>query len=483
MVVLAGSAWAQAGRPETRRAAAEPSPRTSSAATSILDLEGRTSPRYVSPDLLETVVDPETYVLGPQDLLVVQLILGESRVEQLPVLPEGVVIVPNVGAVHAAGLTLAAFRKRLQNAVGERYRSFELYCHLAKPRQFRVYVTGEVREPGVLAARASDRVSDAIERAGGLAEGGSKRDIEVRDAAGQLIARADLAAFERRGRLDANPFLAAGNVLFVASRRRSVQIEGAVASPGDYEWKPGESLEDVLALAGGLLPVADRTRVSVERVGDGGRSRVEVIGLDADLRDAADVRRIVVHSHLVGQPRVFVVGPDGVQRTSSLQAGETLRDLVLRVGTLTPDADWNHAELATRSATGQPERLRVDIPRVLAGEGDRPLQDGDLLAVSRLPDFVYVSGFVSRPGRFPYRADWSASDYIGEAGGPAAGGSTGNVRIYDAAGRVRDADRKSALQRGETLYLDRSFTGKASSALGLVANLSALVISIVALNR
>jgi len=484
-LVVAPAGWTQNSRTESARVPAPGAAGDARASSTspTFDLENRTLPRYASPDLVEASVDPATYILGPQDILALQIILSETRTEQVPVLPEGVVMVPNVGAVPAAGLTLTAFRQRLHAAVAERYRSFEVNCYLAKARQFRVYVTGEVREPGVLAARATDRVSDVVERAGGLGERGSERAIEVRDLQGNVLAHADLAAFRRRGRLDSNPTLAAGNVVFVAARNRTVTVEGAVASPGDYEWVPADDIADVIELAGGLLPTADRSQVSVERVRAEGDARTDVVDLDAGGHPAADVRRIVVNSTLVGQRRVFVVTPEGEQRALGLGAGESLRDLARRVGSMARDADWSHAELSSRDASGRPERVAVDLPRVLNGEGDRPLQDGDVLSVPRLRDYVYVSGFVSRPGRYPYRSDWTVNDYIGEAGGPASGGSTGSVRIYDDGGKSRGADRKSPLQRGETLYLDRSFVSKASSALGLVANLSALVISIVALNR
>jgi len=482
-LLMVSPLWSQTPRSESTRIPSKTeNARPAAGSLPTLD-ESRTPVRYLSPDLVETVVDPETYILGPQDILAVQIVLGETRNEQLPVLPEGVVLVPHVGPVPAAGTTLAAFRKRLHAAVSERYRSFELNCYLARARQFRVYVTGEVAEPGVLAARATDRVSDVVERAGGLVVGGSERDIEVRDAHGKVLARADLTAFRRRGRLDANPTVDAGQVVYVAPLQRRVQVEGAVASPGAYEWKPGDTLDTVLDLAGGLLANADRTQVSVERVDPAGNASVQVVDLGAGPHDAVDVRRIVVNSNLLGQRRVFVVTPEGEKRTLALGPGETLRDLALRIGSASPEADWTSAELSTRDSAGHSERVTVDIPRVLRGEGDRPLQDGDILAVPRLPDHVYVSGYVTRPGRYPYHADWSIGDYIGEAGGTSPGGSSGEVRIYDTAGKTRSGDRESLLQRGETLYVDRSFTGKASSLLGLAVNLSAVVISIVVLGR
>ena len=145
-LLMVAPGWSQTSRTESARIPSstdKTTPPSAGALPTASDLENRAPARYMSPDLVETVVDPETYILGPQDILAVQIILGETRHEQLPVRPEGVVLVPNIGAVKAAGSTLAVFRKRLHAAVAERYRSFELNCYLARARQFRVDVTGE----------------------------------------------------------------------------------------------------------------------------------------------------------------------------------------------------------------------------------------------------------------------------------------------------------------------------------------------------
>jgi protein involved in polysaccharide export with SLBB domain len=128
-------------------------------------------------------------------------------------------------------------------------------------------------------------------------------------------------------------------------------------------------------------------------------------------------------------------------------------------------------------------QIAVDLVAALAGAGDRVMQDGDVLSVPPVKDYVYVSGYVARPGRYAYRGDWTVNDYVGEAGGPSAGGSRDRAVIMDNDGNRRGGDRKSAVERGETVYLDRSTGGKASSTLGILANLSALIISIVALSR
>lgn len=437
--------------------------------------------RYFSVEALEIAIDPATYVLGPHDVLAFMLQLGEMRLERLPVLPEGVVLVPGVGPVPAAGRTLQEFRETLRRALAQRYRDFEVHCYLAEARQFRVSVIGEVREPGSLVARSYERVSEVIERAGGFTDAASRRTIELRDALGNVQAQVDLDAYYRRGEVGANPRLAAGQVVFVPVKRRAVEVSGAVAKPGSYELLPGESLRALLDVAGGPLPQAALASVSVDRIDALGGVRVEVVDLTTQATSAVDVVRVTVPSTLLGKGRVFVTLPDGRRETLYLSAGETVRTLVPRVIQIDPNASRRDATLVSYDSTGARRERRFDMARVLAGQDDAPVHDGDAFALPPVPDQVYVSGLVARPGRFTYRADWAVNEYIGEAGGTAPGGNRDHVTIVAADGETRSAERNSSVGRGETIHVNRSTSSKFAMALGIITSVSALVVSVVAL--
>jgi protein involved in polysaccharide export with SLBB domain len=447
------------------------------------DFEANQRARYTSPDLLESVVDPNVYVLGPGDLLAVMLVVGETRSEQLPVLPEGVVLVPHIGPVPAAGKTLSAFREALRGAVAKRYRDFELHCYLVRQRQFRVYVTGEVKAPGFIAARATERVSDVVERAGGFSDLGSRREIELRDAEGKRVGRVDLARFLGTGDIDANPVVSAGQVVMVPARGRVASVQGEVRAPGNVEVREGDTVLDLLLLAGGPTAVADLANVAVEHTDSSGKVWIETCDLRAQSPPASDVTRATVFSHQFGQRRVFFIAPDDRQQTFYVGDDETLAGLVRRVGALPPDANLGGGQLATRDSNGVAIQVPVDLRSVMAGEQDRALQDGDVLSVPSVKGYVYVSGHVTRPGRYAYRAEWTVNDYLGEAGGPAPSGTRDRVTLLASDGKQRDGDRRTPVRRGETVYVDRSVGSKAGVLLGTLISLSALAISVVALTK
>ena len=126
--------------------------------------EGKPGIPFSELPILEKAIDPDRYVLGPFDALGVTIMGPDSRTYTLNVLPEGDVLIPGVGPVHADGLTLTEFRRALAAKVDMYFRNIELYCYLETPALFRVFVTGEVANPGVVAVSGVERVTDAIGR-------------------------------------------------------------------------------------------------------------------------------------------------------------------------------------------------------------------------------------------------------------------------------------------------------------------------------
>ncbi len=128
-----------------------------------------------------------------------------------------------------------------------------------------VIVAGEVRYPGVYSLRTkSDRLSDVIDRAGGLtnqayAEG--IRFVRQQNQVGRI--NVDLARALHDTASSANVTLQPGDSINVPEYQPSVKVSGAVNSPGSVLWRRGANLEYYLSAAGGFAPHADKGAVSV----------------------------------------------------------------------------------------------------------------------------------------------------------------------------------------------------------------------------
>lgn len=209
------------------------------------------------------VIDPTKYLLGPGDMLEVDLWGRVARVIPLEVSPEGKVFLPGRGPLDVGGRTLEFARERILRGIAESYVGVNADVRLVRLRTFKVYLAGVVKQAGALEVTPATRASEAVSHVG-LGDGASRRNIEVRHLAGG-VARLDLDSFENLGRQESDPLLEDGDVILVPKSQQFVDILGAVPYGGRFELAPGDSLSTLLKLAGGLLPAASPERAFMVR--------------------------------------------------------------------------------------------------------------------------------------------------------------------------------------------------------------------------
>lgn len=128
-----------------------------------------------------------------------------------------------------------------------------------------VTIEGEVAFPGPYALRTKDeRVSDLVERAGGLlpnAYAGGARFFRTFGDAGRVNLDLDRVLSARRSSHDI--VLQPGDSLFVPEYLPTVRVNGAVIQPTSVLYREGAGLDYYLANAGGVTSMADGSRISV----------------------------------------------------------------------------------------------------------------------------------------------------------------------------------------------------------------------------
>ncbi|MFM7158718.1 MAG: polysaccharide biosynthesis/export family protein, partial [Bacteroidota bacterium] len=134
--------------------------------------------------LVETPVDPAQYVLGPNDILTLFIapILYKPEIPShadIPVSPDGRFVIPGIGAINVGGKTLAEAEQLVKDEVTKILKTNGVSLSLRKMRTFKVFVRGAVRKPGIIPATPADRVSEIIDRAGGLMFDASMRNIDI----------------------------------------------------------------------------------------------------------------------------------------------------------------------------------------------------------------------------------------------------------------------------------------------------------------
>lgn len=353
------------------------------------------------------IVPPKNYYLGPGDEIWVYVIGGLPEAvwdfsNPLVVDREGKIYLPGLGIFQVWGQTLSETEELLSRKL-----KTNLYLTLGRMRSFPVYVSGEVQNPGPVLVKGVDTPLEALMRAGGIKKSGSLRSISLARKEGDKIRRIflDLYALLLKGQ-PMNLTLRDGDVLFVPPAKDLAAVGGEVHRPGIYEFRSGETLEDLLRLAGGLLPSSYRYRLILERYKAHRELKVQEFALeDPDWKkvalkpgDLLVVRRVWP----APQNILKIEGHSPYPGLYEYHPGDTLRSF-LSQDFFFPDTSRRTALLERRLPGKTPEYISFSPEEVFQGTFDLPLRPGDTIRL--FPEDFYppvrLAGCVS-PGYVPY---------------------------------------------------------------------------------
>lgn len=244
------------------------------------------------PQPFEPVTDvpvPAEYIIGPGDALNVQLFGNINAEYYLPVSREGSISFPEIGPLHISGLDFSAAREVINQRVTEQMIGVRPSVTLGELRTIRVFVLGDVEEPGSYAVSGLATMTNALFESGGVAAIGSLRQIQLKRN-GNTLTTLDLYDLLLRGDTSQDARLQPGDVIFVPPIGDTVAIHGEIRRPAIYEMHGDETIAEAIGVAGGLTALADATKVKVERVVPGRGITVEELDLSAGVAIDALVR-------------------------------------------------------------------------------------------------------------------------------------------------------------------------------------------------
>ncbi|HQV11151.1 MAG TPA: SLBB domain-containing protein [Nitrospira sp.] len=392
--------------------------------------------------LQDVPVGPD-YVIGPQDSLAVHIWnvpdQNFNRSYIAPVERDGMVVIPQVGAIPVGGQTFSQAERTIHARLSMLLKRFELHVSMARIRTMKVYVVGEVARPGAYELSALATASNAIYAACGPSRSGSLRQVRImRD--GKTVGQLDLYDFLLQGDRRQDNRLQAGDVVLVPPLGPVVAISGSVKRPAIYELKPGTRLTELLTLAGGLTPLSDRQRCHLFRqdpalkernmidvdlvraLASQGqeKSRLGVEGGDPLLMDGDYIRIATLPTQVVNV--VSLVGAVKSPGPYEFRAGMHVKD-ILTPEQLTVDAYADRAEIVrTDPATYLTKVIPFSPTAVFEGrESDNHVLNRlDQVVISsqmRAPALVLVEGEVRRAGYFTIEIGERLSSVLKRSGG------------------------------------------------------------------
>ncbi len=323
-----------------------------------------------------------------------------------------------------------------------------------------VSVDGAVAAPGVYSFTDSLTLQRLINNAGGLAP-------DAYLATGQIIREGNdshpvIVPFDvekvMNGTLSLN--VLAGDAVRVYSIRElrkntSVTVKGEVNAPGEFTYRDGMTLEELVALAQGNTHGVDLSNVEISRRGGRERGFESTLNIenDADLWktelkafDVVTFRRL---TYFRNQITITVNGEANSPGPYAFNKSEVrLSDVVDRIGGFT-DVAYLHGASLTRVLTqeeverqrlavmianqnlgskdtigteqlAESYRIGIDLEKAIANRGsvaDVILRDGDIVDIPIMNNTVKISGGVFYPNTLAFDESLGWRDYVRQAGG------------------------------------------------------------------
>ena len=403
-----------------------------------------------APDL--NIPTPKNYTLGAGDELLIH-VWGDSELNlKLKISPEGTIIVPNLGPVAVGGLTVASAEERLRQQLsqimstlsGEGEGNTFVSVSLSQIRSIKVNIVGEVIAPGTYTLPSLSTLFNALYAAGGVNEIGSLRHIKVYRNSKE-VADLDVYDYLLQGKYETNIRLEENDMVIVGPYEQLAVARGKVKRNRIFEMRKGETLQQLLDMAGGFTGDAYTKDVRIKRKSDS-RYRIATVAKDQFASfimqdgDSLSVDSVIPFY----ENRLTITG--AVWRPGEYELSEsvhTVKQLVAQAAGLKGDEFAGRALITRLNPDFTNTTIAVDIKGILNGSApDMTLQAEDQLHIPSLFDLrepytIKVRGAVNNPDTvLPYRHNLTIEDAIILAGGLRESASSINIEV---ARRIKDA--------------------------------------------
>ncbi len=388
------------------------------------------------------------YLLGPGDTLDILFYGKINNSFSLDINREGFVDFPELGPVGLAGLTYAEAKEMLQSRISAQIIGTQVSISMGSLRSIQIFVLGEAFKPGAYTISSLSTLTHALISSGGVSNIGSLRNIQLKRD-GELIEILDLYDLLLKGDMSKDVRVQAADVIYIPTVGDLVSIEGQVLRPAIYEIKGGDTVGDLIRLAGGLGPKAFPASSRLERIDGDGFIRVFDLNLEQSSDDDIALR---AGDHLsvdaITDFKKDIITLSGAVRHEgefSWREGMRVSDIIPDRSKLTPDTDLE-VSLLIREL-----RDSSDI-EVFSFSVDTILQDSSSLdnfnlesrdeililsnyedraasvarivenlrrqaSVDNLPKIVSAGGTVRFPGEYPLVSGMTIEKLIAFAGG------------------------------------------------------------------
>ena len=217
------------------------------------------------------------YILGPEDTVEISVFRQDDLKMKATISPTGMLQYYLIGDVQAGGLTQFQLRDTIQKGLSRFIKNPKVVVRITEYGSHKIFVLGQVNNPGVYRMKCDFTLLEAISAAGGITSdaylGGA---YLVRDGKILLVNFFDLV---RRGNTEENIPLRPGDIIYIPDKKdHKIYVLGEVNRQSAIPLEEGLTLLEAITEAGGFTHDAKRQSILVLR---GNLSRPEIMTIDA----------------------------------------------------------------------------------------------------------------------------------------------------------------------------------------------------------
>lgn len=241
---------------------------------------------FISLATTSTLALPKTqdeYVVGPGDVLNIQVWDNNDLNRTVEISQEGALTFPFIGKVDISDLSIFQIERLLTQKLSEGYLvAPQVSISVSEYRNQKVFLFGEVANPGSYILKHRNHLLELISEAGGFTEQRGSTCLIVRsksnenrnrpkpihDADKSEMIQINLEKLISGAKKTPPIFIMPGDTIYIGKTEK-IYVTGEVRSPGKLNWEKGLTVREAVSLAGGGTPRASMKRIRIIRK-DGG---------------------------------------------------------------------------------------------------------------------------------------------------------------------------------------------------------------------
>jgi len=501
------------------------------------ELEGQNT--YKSKSVpIEGAIDPNKYIVGPNDLFTLGLYGYINQQVPVVVSPEGSIIIPTVGEVKVSGMPLAVAKEKVITAVKKRYFSSDVSFTLNTPRTFLIKVSGLTQ--GSFEVSPVTRVSEILKvlifdtlntsrvfyektnQREFLNTQISLRNIELSRKDGSVV-KVDIYKYFLNNKDEDNPFFLEGDLLkipYLQPDNNFISIGGAVQLAGAYEHVDGDDLETVIGIGRGFDTDAEQDSIMLYRAFEN-RDGFDIVNLSYEKDKRYRIEkfdRLFIKSKINYQKNLSVLILGEVLRPGYYPISfksTRLKDVIEMAGGFkekaylplsilfrTYDAEYSArdtAEIMINSRANdllisaqdranfetdirsKRNRVIVDFEKLIKNNDQSQnvlLEGKDIIYINDNKNIVYVFGQVGQEGYVPYKKGEDVDYYVKKAGGFGLAADENDTRIIKFNSRGWYLPEDTEIQSGDYVYVPKVVQETFGETVSIIAQIAGVILGV-----